>query len=81
MLMTVSYDRDLPGEDARAQAMHDALSERWMAEGWYPFRLGLHSMPLYQRAEPSYRRAVEAITHALDPAGVLSPGRYRDPSG
>lgn len=79
MLMTVSYDRDLPGEDERARAMHDALAERWMAEGWPPFRLGLHSMHLYERAEPVHRQAVEAITHALDPAGVLSPGRYRGP--
>ena len=77
MLMTVSYDRDVPGEDGRAQSMHDALSERWMAKGWYSFRLGHHSMGLYERAEPSYRLAVEAITHALDPGGVLSPGRYR----
>lgn len=79
MLMTVSYDRDVPGEDERAQATHDALAERWMSRGWYAFRLGLHSMPLFERAEPSDRRAVEAITHALDPAGVLSSGRYRAP--
>ncbi len=77
MLMTVAYDRDVAGEDEAAQAMHDDLSSRWMAEGWYQFRLGLHSMHLFEMADPVYRDTVTAITAALDPRGVLGRGRYR----
>ena len=77
LLMTVAYDRDVEGEDERAQVMHNDLAERWLDHGWCPFRLGLHSAHLFERTDPSYRRTVAAITDALDPTGVIAPGRYR----
>jgi 4-cresol dehydrogenase (hydroxylating) len=77
MLMTVAYDREVAGQDDAAQAMHDDLARHWMDEGWYQFRLGLHSMHLFEAADPVYRDIVTAITQALDPSGVIAPGRYR----
>ncbi|HZB97340.1 MAG TPA: FAD-binding oxidoreductase [Candidatus Sulfotelmatobacter sp.] len=75
-LSTFAWDRDIPGDDERAFAAHDQVADTWAEHGWFPFRLGLHSMPLRERAEPSHRRTVAAIKGALDPSGVLAPDRY-----
>lgn len=74
--ISIIYDRDEPGDDARAlecQAeLHDALARR----GFWPHRLGLHSMALAQRGDPLYLQTVERLKRALDPRGVVAPGRY-----
>jgi len=75
-LSTFAWDRDVPGDDERALAAHDEVARRFISNGWYPFRLGLHSLHLRDHAEPVQRRTVAAIKAALDPAGVLAPGRY-----
>lgn len=76
LLATIVYDRGVEGDDERAQAAHDELALRWAARGWYPFRLGLHSMALYEHAEPSWRTTLASLEQALDPLGILAPGRY-----
>jgi 4-cresol dehydrogenase (hydroxylating) len=76
LLVTVAYDRDVIGDDERVMAGHDELAARWMEVGYFPFRLGLHSMQLLGRAEPSHLQTIRAIKQALDPNGILAPGRY-----
>ena len=38
-VITISYDRDVPGEDERALACYRALSEELVAQGYPPYRL------------------------------------------
>jgi 4-cresol dehydrogenase (hydroxylating) flavoprotein subunit len=75
-LSTFAWDREVDGDDARALAAHDEVARRWAKQGWHPFRLGLHSMGIREQAEPVQRRTVAAIKAALDPAGIIAPGRY-----
>jgi 4-cresol dehydrogenase (hydroxylating) len=74
--VSIAYDRDIAGEDERILAGHEELAARWMDAGYFPFRLGLHSMSLLSRAEPSHLATIRAIKGALDPNAILAPGRY-----
>ena len=75
-VISIGYDRDVSGEDDRAMACHDELVERFADEGYYPYRLGIQSMSLMQRPN-SYNRFLQTICEAVDPAGIMAPGRYR----
>jgi 4-cresol dehydrogenase (hydroxylating) len=52
--------------------VEDTLTQR----GWPPYRIGIHSMPRFVRREDPFWSAVLDIKHALDPCGVIAPGRY-----
>jgi len=75
-VISITYDRDIPGEDARAMACHDELLERLTAAGYYPYSLGVPSMKKLPQPERSWRPFAEKIKNALDPNGILAPGRY-----
>jgi 4-cresol dehydrogenase (hydroxylating) len=75
-ILTFAWNRDIPGDDERAFAAHDQLADRWAERGWYPLRLGLHSMKLLDKAEPSHRAFVRTLKQAVDPRGIIAPGRY-----
>lgn len=70
--IALMYDRDVPGEDERARACHDAALSALQRRGVHPYRLGLQSMS----SIPSSSSALRAIKRALDPANVIAPGRY-----
>ena len=74
-VISIAYDRDVPGEDARAMACFRDLETRLTGRGFYPYRLGIQSMGLSD-ADPVRRNFLAAIRKALDPNGVLAPGRY-----
>jgi 4-cresol dehydrogenase (hydroxylating) len=75
-LAAVIYDRDVPGEDARAKACHDRLLSELMRAGYYPFRLGLQSMDAPLSADDDTGRVLRRLKETLDPRHILSPGRY-----
>jgi 4-cresol dehydrogenase (hydroxylating) flavoprotein subunit len=76
-LPMIVYDRDEPGADARARACHDALFAELVGAGYLPHRLGLPAMNALPPARDDWTALVARIRHALDPAGVLAPGRYQ----
>jgi 4-cresol dehydrogenase (hydroxylating) flavoprotein subunit len=72
---TISYDRDVPGEDERALVCYTTLNERLLEAGYPPYRWSILSSRTYtERGE--FTRALDAIRRALDPNDVLAPGRY-----
>ena len=73
------YDRDTAGEDARARACHDALLAALIAAGFPPYRLGVQSMGALPEAADDSAAVLGRIKRALDPSGVLAPGRYEPP--
>ena len=75
LVASLVWDRDVPGDDQRAQACHDALLAEAIAHGAYPFRLGIHSMGAAP-PDPAYARLLATLKDALDPGHILSPGRY-----
>jgi 4-cresol dehydrogenase (hydroxylating) flavoprotein subunit len=76
-VISITYDRDLPGEDERARAVYEQLLGRLNDEGYYPYRSGIQSMSTFaDRSDEGYVKVMRALKGALDPAGVLAPGRY-----
>lgn len=74
-VVSISYDREVAGEDDRAAACHDELVNICSDNGYYPYRLGIRSMHLLE--EPaSFRTFMQSLKAAIDPNAVLAPGRY-----
>ena len=76
-VLTIAYDQDDAGETARAKACHDEVFGNMFEAGYIPYRVGNHAMGRLDPEGDSYWRTVGAIKAALDPAGILAPGRYQ----
>ncbi len=78
-VISLSYDRRIPGEDEKAQACYQHLLRTLAERGYYSYRLGVQGMAQMQGAE-GYNRFLQNIKISVDPNNVLSPGRYISPS-
>jgi 4-cresol dehydrogenase (hydroxylating) len=78
-VITISYDREVHGEDARAAACYRQLLGALIDCGYPPYRLPVTSMAAVE-GQSVFSDAVAAIKSALDPHGILSPGRYSRPA-
>ena len=70
------YDRDAAGADLRGLACSRELAARWTKHGWLPYRLGIHDMPITAPRLDDRAATLRRLRTALDPAGILAPGRY-----
>lgn len=75
-VVSILFDRAVPGEDERAVRCHAALAERMAADGFHPYRLGLLDAGGPTAPDEGTRVLLHALRQALDPAGVLARGRY-----
>ncbi|WP_198265179.1 FAD-binding oxidoreductase [sulfur-oxidizing endosymbiont of Gigantopelta aegis] len=75
-VVALSYDREIEGEDRRAQQCHDELFKQLTDAGYYPYRLGIHSMQGLPEPEADYQQFIASIKQAIDANGILSPGHY-----
>lgn len=74
-IVSITYDRHVAGEDERAMACYHDLIAQLAARGFYSYRLSIGSMSAM--GEPgTYTELLQTIKQALDPEGILSPGRY-----
>jgi 4-cresol dehydrogenase (hydroxylating) len=76
-LHVIGFNREDPDENARAARTYEQLAETFFDHGigvgrapldWHDFHLA--------KTMPAFRDTVQAIKDALDPNGVLAPGRY-----
>ncbi|MDQ6701425.1 MAG: FAD-binding oxidoreductase, partial [Acidobacteriota bacterium] len=74
-IISITYDRDLPGEDQKAMECYRAVMDLASQRGYYSYRLGIQSMDA-GIGQGGYNRFVETLKRAIDPDGVLAPGRY-----
>ena len=74
-IVSIAYDRQAPGEDARALSCHRDLLEQFASRGYYSYRLPVGSMSAMGERS-AYTDLLESLKLTLDPNGVLSPGRY-----
>ncbi|WP_341676081.1 FAD-binding oxidoreductase [Niveibacterium sp. SC-1] len=70
------FELDNAAQRAAAHACYEELLERGQALGYLPYRVGVRSMPWLMRQAPDYWEFIGRIKAALDPAGLMSPGRY-----
>jgi 4-cresol dehydrogenase (hydroxylating) len=76
-VISLTYDRGVAGEDERAKSCYQALTGQLLALGYPPYRLNVGSMnALDNDNDPAYANALRALKAALDPNGILAPGRY-----
>lgn len=75
-VISITYDRAISGEDERATAVRDKLLTRLKEAGYYPYRSGIQDMELISSAKDSHSKFLTQIKDALDPNGVIAPGRY-----
>jgi 4-cresol dehydrogenase (hydroxylating) flavoprotein subunit len=77
-VISITYDRDLTGEDDRAMACYAELSSRCLAAGYVPYRLGIQSMREVCGLSDA-ALVLASLKRTLDPNGILAPGRYEPP--
>ena len=74
-ILSLSWDRDLAGEDGRAMACYRELLESLGRRGYYSYRLSVGAMDRMGGAG-TYSDLLATLKTTLDPRGILAPGRY-----
>jgi 4-cresol dehydrogenase (hydroxylating) flavoprotein subunit len=74
-VISISYDRQVAGEDERALACFDRLVASFADSGYNFYRLGVQFMHSVH-PDPAYTSLLSTLKRVLDPNSVLSPGRY-----
>ena len=73
--LSLAWDRDDQAADKAAMVAHDHLFDRLSAEGWLPYRQTLASTARHPLADETWCAVTRRLRAALDPSGVLAPGR------
>ncbi len=74
-VVSLNYDRELDGEDARARACYEEVVRRCNEAGYHPYRLGVQSMGGHP-VDSAFGEFVGKLKAAVDPNRILAPGRY-----
>lgn len=75
-VVSIVYDRDIPGEDENAMQCHDTIINRLAELGYYPYRLGVQNMSKLPTPHENYLQVAKKLKAVIDPEHILSPGRY-----
>ena len=76
-VITIAFDQDDAAEVERARTCYARLFALVMREGYIPYRVGNQSMGQLDPGRDVYWDTVARIKHALDPQGLIAPGRYQ----
>ena len=75
-VISIAYDRQIAGEDARATACHEELLRR-LAEAGYPSYRMTSQSSAGLKPSPGYDGVLRSLKRSLDPNQILAPGRYQ----
>jgi 4-cresol dehydrogenase (hydroxylating) len=75
-VISIIYDREVPGEDERAMRCYRELLSRLISAGYPSYRLGIQSMQEMDTGD-SYAELFQRLKSAIDPNAILAPGRYQ----
>jgi len=76
-LHVITFNREDADERERADACYRAMSAEVARRGIFVGRAPIQYHDLHMgQAMPAYRDACNALKAALDPSGVIAPGRY-----
>lgn len=76
LVLSVSFPRGASDRVAAAHAYAEEMLEVFEANGYRPYRVGVHQMGRIVRAGDPYWETVRALKQALDPNGIIAPHRY-----
>lgn len=77
VFVMMTYDRSIEGADAAARRCHEELFDRLEEQGYSHNRLDISTMGRMPH-RPETRALYRRLKDSLDPAGVMSPGRYEE---
>lgn len=75
-VMNVAFDRADPSQGGRAKACYEAVTRVLLDAGYPPYRASLGGMSMLHREGDTFWETAVRIKQALDPGGVIAPGRY-----
>jgi 4-cresol dehydrogenase (hydroxylating) len=75
-LMSVFYDKDDPGETERAETLYYEMGEVTQQAGYQQYRTSTIFMDRVLQTAPEFQSLCVRIKRALDPNGILAPGKY-----
>ena len=70
------FDRSDSKAVERAQKCYLALLDAGKQEGFIPYRLGVQAMDQFTSSDATFWDVATKLKHALDPEGIIAPGRY-----
>jgi 4-cresol dehydrogenase (hydroxylating) flavoprotein subunit len=74
-VISITYDREIAGQDEQAMLCYHTLVSECYRAGYYPYRLGIQGMERSPHSD-NYADLLRKLKKALDPNGILAPGRY-----
>ena len=78
--VSLAWDRSDTATDREALAVHDQIAEQLAQRGYRAFRRA-HPSIAATEADGSYSAVLQRLADALDPSGVMSPGKARPAGG
>lgn len=75
-VISITYDRHVPGEDEKASACYQELLHRLADVGFYCYRMTSQSAASLGPS-PGYDHVLRSLKRSLDPNQILAPGRYQ----
>lgn len=71
------FDRNDPSAEAAAQACYHELLMTGRTKGWFPYRVGVDTMPTLAALQSDSKVFHSRLRKDLDPFDLMAPGRYR----
>ncbi|SCF35227.1 Kef-type K+ transport system, membrane component KefB [Micromonospora matsumotoense] len=76
VVINLYFDRAAAGRTEAAHACNADLHERLYADGFRFYRVGIDAMDFITHQDTAPWGAIGLIKNALDPDGIIAPGRY-----
>ncbi len=75
-VMNIAYDHADASQGVRAKACYQEVVSALMNAGYPPYRASIGGMPMLWQEGDAFWETARKIKQALDPQGILAPGRY-----
>ena len=76
-VLSVFFDKSNARERLTATECYNHLFEALVERGYVPYRVGIQSMSKLNTGSEMFWDVCQTIKNALDPLGILAPGRYQ----
>ena len=79
-VINLAFERDKPDRVRAAHKCIERVQKEFLEQGMIPYRVGVQSMSQVVDGSDPFWRTVGDLKQALDPNGIMAPGRYSLPA-